>query len=72
MEQPPYKIEQNTKEKCKASHDGLHRQIEQMGSVTGYICKCCNKEIYELCQVCNKSKKEGIWNSYYHTHEECL
>lgn len=30
---------------CEGSHDGKHRPIRKMGSSTGYICKCCRKEI---------------------------
>ena len=34
-----------TKTKCKGSHDGKHRLIRKLGSITGYVCKCCCKEI---------------------------
>lgn len=36
------------KNRCRGSrgsHNGEHRPIQKMGSKTGYICKCCNKEI---------------------------
>jgi hypothetical protein len=33
------------KTECKGSHDGKHRPTPRMGSRTGYICKCCSKEI---------------------------
>ncbi len=64
---------QNTKEECKGSHDGRHRPSEKMGSITGYVCKCCSKEVERSCQKCNKIQSECIdWNDYYLCCEECL
>lgn len=63
----------NTKEKCKASHDNRHRPVQKLGSCTGYICKSCNKEIDRVCQVCSKLRTEcKVWNAYYGSCEECL
>lgn len=63
----------NTKEECKSSHNGKHRPIEKIGSITGYICKCCSKEIERTCETCNTAKSECIdWNDYYGSCEECL
>jgi len=31
--------------RCKGTRDGKHMLIQKIGSKTGYICKCCNKEI---------------------------
>lgn len=63
----------NTREECKASHDGRHRTVPKLGSCTGYLCKCCNKEIDLICQVCSKPKIEcKSWNPYYLSCEECL
>jgi len=63
----------NTKQKCTGSHNGIHRPIQKMGSITGYICRSCNKEIENLCQVCRKPKSEcKDFNDYYIACEECL
>lgn len=31
--------------RCRGTHDGKHRLIQKVGSKTGYICSCCNKEV---------------------------
>ena len=63
----------NTREECKGSHNGIHRPVEKLGSITGYICSCCSKEIEKSCQICNKPKSKCIdWNDYYGSCEGCL
>lgn len=65
-------VEEKTKEECQDSPSGNHRPVEKADSKTGYICSCCNKEVHQLCQFCNKPKSAGEWNPYYLAHEECM